>query len=365
MPKIKKEDVDGNGAAAAAASASGKGSNIKLGERESKLLGNLMQHLLNGEEGGVSFRQCSKDMDFMERTKTYRTSWTTLIDEGCIEASDSGGGAVYTGNYKLTQKGKDYATTPEYKEYLKDLAFVPKTNEEHHERIKKRLKWQKYGSMIIDLLLEHGALTRKELAAICGIVDRSHAFSYAIQELNTEKGKGYIERLSNCKEFVLTPKSFVAGSMPNPRVLPDPDKIQALINEMAKDKPAKKDGGSNKKRKKQRSNTDDGEENDGVEEADSSSSPETKSKKQKKTKKEATKKKSKEDEAIETSEREKRMTVKKGTKKDKGVNVKDEEEDERQWDIGDDVEQEEEEGRDGDGDGEGVGIQKQIKTELK
>ena len=252
MPKVKKEnDVGGNDDAVAS---SGKGSNVKLGERESKLLGNLMQHLMNGDESGVSFRQCSKDMNFMERTKTFRISWTTLIEEGCIEASsaENGGGAVYTGNYKLTQKGKDYAATPEYKEYLKDLAFVPKTNEEHHERIKKRLKWQKYGSMIIDLLLEHGALTRKELAAICGVVDRSHGFSYAMQELNTgEKGKGFIERLPNCKEFVLTAKSFVAGAMPNPRVLPDPDKIQALIDEKNKGKLAKKNGGGNKRKKKQ------------------------------------------------------------------------------------------------------------------
>ena len=71
----------------------------------------MMNHLMHSssgttsEEGGVSFRQSSKDIDFMERTKTWRESWCKILNNGYIEPCNDNGTSTYTSNHKLTQKG--------------------------------------------------------------------------------------------------------------------------------------------------------------------------------------------------------------------------------------------------------------------
>ena len=212
---------------------------VTLGERESKLLGNMMNHLMSGPTEGVSFRQSSKDMDFMERTKTWRDSWCKILTDGYIEAC-SDGASTYTSDHKLTQKGKDYASTPEYQEYLKDMAFTPATNEEHQNRIKKRLKEQRWGPTIFDLLLEHGKLTRKELAGIIGTVDRSHRFSYGLQEL-VKKDLVVKHEKMFC---ILSPKAFLAGEQPSSL---DDKRNSKLIEQLINDK--MKTSGKKKNRK--------------------------------------------------------------------------------------------------------------------
>lgn len=218
----------------------------KTTEKENMLLANMMQHLVRDTEI-VSFMKSSTDLDFMERTKTWRAAWKELIDKGFIVPCGPGC-AVYAGDYKLTETGKEHASTDEYKEYIKDKNFQPTTNEEHQTRIKKKLINQ-HGVRMFDLLLEHGSLTRKELSGIVGVNDRSHQFSYALQQL---KQKGWVELDSSAggkgKQLRLADKSFLSGQRPESEQA-GPEDIAKLISNAAKAKLAKKEG-SKKKAKK-------------------------------------------------------------------------------------------------------------------
>ena len=49
-------------------------------EREDKLLGAMMSYLMNGKDS-VSFEQLAKDLDFMVRTKSWRSSWKALVED--------------------------------------------------------------------------------------------------------------------------------------------------------------------------------------------------------------------------------------------------------------------------------------------
>jgi hypothetical protein len=179
-----------------------------------------MSYLMK-EKDSVSFEQLSKDLDFMVRTKSWRSSWRTLVeDKKFIEPVDPSS-SMFTAEHKLTQAGKDHASTPEYKEYLKELNFVPQSNEEHQKRIKNRLINAK-GREIFHLLCNHGSLTRKELSTLCKVNDRSHQFSYGLQDLRT---KNYVEKNDN--KFRLTDAAFLdASDRPEP-VAVEPEDLAA------------------------------------------------------------------------------------------------------------------------------------------
>ena len=167
-----------------------------------------MKYLMQGKEG-VSFKQLSKDLDFMERTKSWRNSWKALVeDKGLIEATE-GSTSMYADDYQLTQAGKDHASTPEYKQYLEEMNFVPQSNEQHQEHLKKRLLNDKARTMF-DLLLKYGALSRKELSLIIGVNDRSHGFNYGLKDV---KEKGFVvtdtKVFGKGKELMLTDKAFL------------------------------------------------------------------------------------------------------------------------------------------------------------
>jgi hypothetical protein len=175
-------------------------------EREDQLLGAMMQYLMQGKEG-VSFKQLSKDLKFMERTKSWRNSWKVLIgDKHYIEASAESS-AMFSDDYQLTQAGKDHASTPEYQEFLQEMNFAPQSNEEFQERLKKRLLNDKAREMF-DALLKYGCLSRKELSTIIGVNDRSHAFSYGLRSL---KEKDLVTHESNGKgkKIKLTNEAFL------------------------------------------------------------------------------------------------------------------------------------------------------------
>lgn len=169
-------------------------------EREDKLLGAMLGHEMHGK-ATVSFMQLAKDLKFMERTTTWRNSWKALMnDKKYIEVVD--GKSVFTSECRMTQAGKDHASTPEYEDFLKELNFIPQTNEDHHDHIKKRLKNAK-GVAIFDLLLAHGSLSRKELSTILQCNDRQHLFSNGLKDL---KAMGYVEK---DKKFRLSDKAFL------------------------------------------------------------------------------------------------------------------------------------------------------------
>ena len=172
-------------------------------ERENKLLGGMLQHIMLGKET-VSFQQLSKDLSFMERTTSWRDSWKILMNKKhFIEIAE--GTSVFTGECRLTEAGKDHAATPEYLEYIKDLNFIPRTNDDHQARIKKRLINDK-GRQIFDLLLNHGSLSRTELSTILHCNDRQHKFSYALQDL---KKKNLVESVGE-KKIRLSDNAFLS-----------------------------------------------------------------------------------------------------------------------------------------------------------
>lgn len=203
--------------------------------KENQLLANMMRGILRGKDV-TSFKKTAIDLDFMERTKTWRTAWKSLIDEGFIEACDAGS-STFTSNHQLTQKGKDHASTDEYNEHIKDMTFQPSTNEEHHARIKKRLINIR-GAEIFDLLLEHGSLSRNELSGILGVSDRTHKFSYALQQL---KQKEYVES-DGKKKFHLSDKSFLSPEDRLEFKPSDQKVITELVAATAKGKIAKQIG---------------------------------------------------------------------------------------------------------------------------
>ena len=145
---------------------------------ESTILAIMMQYHID-DKNDVQFEDVAAEIGCHERNKGWRELWTSVKKKGYVEAS-----TTCNKGFQLTQKGIDLAATDEYKEML---SFKPKTNEEHQERIKKRLKKSK-SVEIFDLLQKHGSLTRYELAGIMGQKDRGHAFSYSLQELKKTKG---------------------------------------------------------------------------------------------------------------------------------------------------------------------------------
>lgn len=153
-------------------------------DRQLLLLGKMMEYHMEGNNC-ISYERLRVDLGIGHRVKSWVGAWKALGEEDFIKPSDQG-----EKGFQLTQQGLDRAETDEYREYLKDSKFVPKTNEEKQEKIKKRLKWQRLGTKVFDLLLTKAPLTAVELAAIVGVKRGTHGFSYAIKEL---KDKAYVE----------------------------------------------------------------------------------------------------------------------------------------------------------------------------
>ena len=169
MPKRKGASID------AEVEGNGDGGANK-DKSESTILAIMMQFYID-EKHDVSFEDVAVEIGCHERNNAWRALWTSVKKKGYIEASSEG-----NKGFQLTQKGIDLAATDEYKQ----LSIKPKTNEEYQDRIKKRFKQSKCLE-IFDLLDKHGSLTRFELAGLIGQKDRSHAFSYSLQELKKDK----------------------------------------------------------------------------------------------------------------------------------------------------------------------------------
>ena len=198
-----------------------------LSDPENALLANLMAYHMR-EVNGASFEKCAADLGFMKRTKSWCKAWSQLIDKGLI-ISCVPGGAKTTADHCLTDAGKAQASTPEYEEFVKDKTFVAATNEDHQDRIKKRLvneKSRQRGIQIFDLLLEHGALTRKELCGIIGVRSGTHSFSYALKEL---KGKQLVVG-QGPEKLRLSDKAFLDPSTDRPSNESDQDTIKELMS---------------------------------------------------------------------------------------------------------------------------------------
>ena len=168
MPKRKQASAD--------AEDNGNGGANNKDKSESTILAIMMQFHIY-EKHDATFEDVAVEIGCHERNNAWRALWTSVKKKGYIEASSTG-----NKGFQLTQKGIDRAATGEYKQ----LSIKPKTNEEYQDRIKKRFKQSKCLE-IFDLLNKHGSLTRFELAGLIGQKDRSHAFSYSLQELKKDK----------------------------------------------------------------------------------------------------------------------------------------------------------------------------------
>ena len=105
---------------------------------QEKFIGAMLKYEMQGKDN-TTFTQLSKDFGFMDRSKGPRKIWSDLIDNDLIEPTN-GSKSVYTGDYKLTKKGKDLGATPEYLAFVEEMNFVPADNGQHQEKIKKKLK---------------------------------------------------------------------------------------------------------------------------------------------------------------------------------------------------------------------------------
>lgn len=165
---------------------------------------------------GLSFCDILKSMGMNDRNTGWRNAWKDLIQTNLIEPSTgSGGGGTFTSPFCLTKKGIDKSSTPELKAALEQAKQQrPKTNEEHHERIKSKLMNNR-GVQIFDLLLNEGPLSRLDLAAKLGVNHTGAYFSYALQEL---RELGYAENVKGDgkkMKIQLTNKAFITPPCKN------------------------------------------------------------------------------------------------------------------------------------------------------
>lgn len=183
------------------------------------LLAKLMEsHLLEAdqkEKSGLSFAAIMSSLGMNDHNTGWRNSWKDLEKKGLTQQVPGGNGGFFTSGFCLTKEGLDaFATDDNMKEAMAVISEKqPKTNEEHQNRIKSKLM-NKRGEEIFDVLLKHGPLSRKEIAAKLGISDRGAYFSYALQQL---KDLGYVRKVRVIKEDgkeenlnELTDKCFVS-----------------------------------------------------------------------------------------------------------------------------------------------------------
>eukprot|EP00977_Amphora_coffeiformis_P028494 scaffold35468_cov237-Amphora_coffeaeformis.AAC.1 len=202
-------------------------SGTTLSNNQNSLLANLMSYHMRGTEG-ASFKKCATDLNFMTRTKSWCKAWSDLLDMGSIEPCIPGG-AKTTADHRLTEGGIAQASTPEYEEFIKDKNFVATTNQDHQGRIKKRLSKGNHGPrclQIVDLYLEHGALTRMELCGILGMRSGTHSVSYALKEL---KEMGILDGTGS-EKLRLSDKFFLDPSVDRPTHVSNQDAIWMLVH---------------------------------------------------------------------------------------------------------------------------------------
>ena len=116
----------------------------------------------------VSLDKISRECNFHPDAKMWIDTWKTLKSEGLVHKAGGGG------QCSLTERGLEAAGYVE--------GPPPTTNEEFQAQIKSAL-FRKKGPQIFDLLVEHGPMSRKDLAAKVGVRHGTHTFFYALKEL--------------------------------------------------------------------------------------------------------------------------------------------------------------------------------------
>lgn len=195
------------------------------------ILATMMAVQLKRNESSLSFVSLMKARKMNDRNTGWRNEWRTLILGGYIQpvtspqSSKAGGNGIFTAAHELTEKGEEKAGSPEQKEIKRLMETTVNTTAQEHERIRK-LCMNNRTVQIFDLLLNHGSLTRKELAATIGISDRGGPFSYGLRQL---KRLGYVvvdEKASERgkKMLKLSNRAFL-----NPNDRPEPKPIDRVL----------------------------------------------------------------------------------------------------------------------------------------
>ncbi len=165
-------------------------------DRREKLLNAVMCHRIKGNTS-VTFTQIAMDLGFDERLTKWRKSWCALIlDDGFIAPVEGSPPSMYTADHQLTEKGKNHG---------------PQSNQEHQERIKKRLLNDK-AIQIFDWLLMYGSLGRNELALLLQCASGQHNFSYGLKDLRDRR---FVDKNDRGK-FYLTDKAFLDPTKDRP-----------------------------------------------------------------------------------------------------------------------------------------------------
>ena len=99
---------------------------------------------------------------------------------------------------------------------LKDLNFVAQSNEDHQQRLKKRMI-NETGPKIFDLLLKYGSLRRLELAGLLETCEGSHKFSYALKDLRDKGLVDVASKTSKITKLKLTDDAFLNASEDRPK----------------------------------------------------------------------------------------------------------------------------------------------------
>lgn len=159
----------------------------------------LLKEFKFGKTKGLKNEELAKKCGTNKTSQWFLDVLKLLRDEkGFIEKASEG--------YVLTETG---AESLGYKK--EDLSKLG-TNEELHEHIKLQLDGKYKGAQIFDLLHKDGAKSRKELAEMMGMNDRSHSFSYGLKEL---KVLGYVgPSVEGSNKLVLTSSAYVTPPPP-------------------------------------------------------------------------------------------------------------------------------------------------------
>jgi Mn-dependent DtxR family transcriptional regulator len=171
-----------------------------------------------GDDAQKKTAAIAMEINMHERSKSFLQALKNLTADGFL-AKDGG-------TYGLTDTGVA-AGVEEFGEELGQ----PMTNADFQEQIKASLKL-KYAPLIFDLLLQRGPTSRKELARILGVNDRSHGFSYGLQELTKTRGLVAPDPSSGgqSKALCLTDKAFLKGAARNGEKS-DPEDVVEMTSE--------------------------------------------------------------------------------------------------------------------------------------
>jgi len=209
-----------------------KGKSDDIGD---SILATMLAVKMKRNDSCISFVAVMEARSMNHKNQAWRDEWRNLIEQRFIQpATKSGkGGGVFTADYELTQKGDDRVGSPEQKEIKRLMETTVNSTAQEHDRIRK-ICMNNRAREIFDLLLKHGSMTRKELAATIGISDRGGPFSYGLRQL---KRLGYIvvdEKNSQRgkKLLVLSDKAFF-DPKDRPEPIPiDPETMNANIEKV-------------------------------------------------------------------------------------------------------------------------------------